>query len=682
MAQDREMNPPSLIGLARHLQLQREEQRKKYHSVSLSIHGRPHKELTHYSYEPPRLPSSYDAETTGYLVEARFIPPDGRIQLPFDFHWQIEEDQFENGGKNENLEDRLRDKAKSKVQSLNAFFGPEFSEFGRMIVWDINPSDLANYLAYDMLKEYPSLITSGFGETETSRKIRVIYPLESSDELAEIRSCIGEFAQRCEKMQRLGGAPWQRIVFCQGLPFASQDVGEDRNFPFLVYDRELWGDPIRRATNLHLSNGRIGGSKNTNPYSDPHSPFHVSFFEKLTEEYELGEPWMSVKETIEASRKKNLKIGYLYGRPQKGGNNSEDNQNLRAFRKSSFTMVATSSPNQEKSNPEVSLEGDYLWTILILSPSAFFPISSEGIPATIANTGVSFTSQQTAQLSFVLYALDKLEKQWTVLNEYIASLLVEDFMDPETYTKLLFDDEIFSRSRLYFWIIGCLNEFDLSIEDNIKQSKLFRQGRVEPLLNSLRPQSIPEPPDLTRLRDLDKRAEELEQGLEDIQAQFRAKIETVQSLREGLFNASALMESRSSTKLGQNVQLLTYVSIFYLPLGFCAALWAIPDITDSATKIPFVLTACVVGFVTYAIVFNLGNIAKVLGKVYVGYRAQILQHMENDENQSWQELRRQFEEFPPNQERQIPSEWWILRYQTHKLFSRRNRRKAAESGDA
>lgn len=29
-------------------------------------------------------------------------------------------------------------------------------------------------------------------------------------------------------------------------------------------------------------------------------------------------------------------------------------------------------------------------------------------------------------------------------------------------------------------------------------------------------------------------------------------------------------EARVSTKLGKNVMLLTYVSIFYLPLGFCA----------------------------------------------------------------------------------------------------------------
>jgi hypothetical protein len=30
------------------------------------------------------------------------------------------------------------------------------------------------------------------------------------------------------------------------------------------------------------------------------------------------------------------------------------------------------------------------------------------------------------------------------------------------------------------------------------------------------------------------------------------------------------MESRASTRLGHNVALLTYVSIFYLPLAFCA----------------------------------------------------------------------------------------------------------------
>ncbi|TFB05970.1 hypothetical protein CCMA1212_001386 [Trichoderma ghanense] len=36
------------------------------------------------------------------------------------------------------------------------------------------------------------------------------------------------------------------------------------------------------------------------------------------------------------------------------------------------------------------------------------------------------------------------------------------------------------------------------------------------------------------------------------------------------FAWTSIHEARMSTKLGQNVMLLTYVSIFYLPLGFCA----------------------------------------------------------------------------------------------------------------
>ncbi|KAH6869568.1 hypothetical protein B0T10DRAFT_418339 [Thelonectria olida] len=264
-------------------------------------------------------------------------------------------------------------------------------------------------------------------------------------------------------------------------------------------------------------------------------------------------------------------------------------------------------------------------------------------------------------------------------------------MNPKTYTTLLFDDETFSRSRLYFWILGCLNEFNISIEDNIKQWKLFRQARISRVLDpssKSSSESSPKSPsstfdkshDYTKLQELDKRAGEILRSLEDLQAQFQAKMATVQALRDGLFNASALMESRSSTRLGQNVQLLTYVSIFYLPLGFCAALWAIPNITDGATRIPFILAAFVVGFVTYAVVFNLGNIAGILGKLYSGYRARLLRQMEEDGIPSWQERRKQFEEFPPNQEQKIPSEWWIFAYQMRRLFRAKKPASATGSG--
>lgn len=111
-----------------------------------------------------------------------------------------------------------------------------------------------------------------------------------------------------------------------------------------------------------------------------------------------------------------------------------------------------------------------------------------------------------------------------------------------------------------------------------------------------------------------KEDENIWQSFEDTKAEFRAKVVLVQTLRDGLFDASALIESRLSTRLGQNVQLLTYISIFYLPLGFCAALWAVPSIDDSKTRIPFVITTSLICLITFVVVFNLNNIANALGK--------------------------------------------------------------------
>lgn len=72
-----------------------------------------------------------------------------------------------------------------------------------------------------------------------------------------------------------------------------------------------------------------------------------------------------------------------------------------------------------------------------------------------------------------------------------------------------------------------------------------------------------------------------------IEARFQSQKARAEALRDGvsfitnteirlsltifkLFNASVVVERRLSTRLAQNVKLLTYVSIFYLLLAFCA----------------------------------------------------------------------------------------------------------------
>lgn len=132
-----------------------------------------------------------------------------------------------------------------------------------------------------------------------------------------------------------------------------------------------------------------------------------------------------------------------------------------------------------------------------------------------------------AETTTIVAAIRKVGDRWRDLNEYIGSLLVEDFMDPKSYAMLLFEDETFSRSRLYFWIIGCLNEFDISIKDNIKQWKLFRQARIDSELARLKAE-FQETEDIEYFREfvdlqnLSTRGEEVRQELEDVQSQFRA----------------------------------------------------------------------------------------------------------------------------------------------------------------
>jgi hypothetical protein len=195
-------------------------------------------------------------------------------------------------------------------------------------------------------------------------------------------------------------------------------------------------------------------------------------------------------------------------------------------------LASTKDPQIEgKSGPYWTL-GDISshWTILLLSPSGFFPKPSED------SLKANWSINQHAELVYIVYALEGVVKRWQDLNEYITGLLTENFMDPIAYVDLLIDDETFSRSRRYFWITGCLNEFDTSIADNIKQWELFRQARITPLLGAnLRDVlSKMKTAELQQFEDLDKEASDLCETLENLRSQFKDKLMMVQGLRDGV----------------------------------------------------------------------------------------------------------------------------------------------------
>jgi hypothetical protein len=114
------------------------------------------------------------------------------------------------------------------------------------------------------------------------------------------------------------------------------------------------------------------------------------------------------------------------------------------------------------------------YTILLLSPGTFHLDKIRCLFETTAIGG---------ELWCITSGLSNVVEKWTQLNGYFGELLADDFLNLKEYVKLLFDDENFTRSRKYFWAIGCLTEFINILSDNIKQWDLYHEARIQPLLD-------------------------------------------------------------------------------------------------------------------------------------------------------------------------------------------------------
>ncbi|KAF7888903.1 hypothetical protein EAF00_009203 [Botryotinia globosa] len=100
------------------------------------------------------------------------------------------------------------------------------------------------------------------------------------------------------------------------------------------------------------------------------------------------------------------------------------------------------------------------------------------------------------------------------------------------------------------------------------------------------------------------------------------------------------------------------------------ALWAIPNIQESSTKVPFIITACIVGAITYAIVLNMDFISQKIDANYNPQRQKLVVHMQKDNSEWWQETGKEFEVFKPTSESKVPTEWWTPISLIGKIFRR------------
>lgn len=109
--------------------------------------------------------------------------------------------------------------------------------------------------------------------------------------------------------------------------------------------------------------------------------------------------------------------------------------------------------------------------------------------------------------------------------------------------------------------------------------------------------------------------------------------------------------------------LLTFVSIFYLPLGFCMSMWSINENYNANNLVA--VTICV-GLATYVVVANLEttvcSIRCGLSLLVEAPRQRLVRKMTEESGTRWSFLGRELSRAQPSREDAKPSEWLVVGY--------------------
>lgn len=208
-------------------------------------------------------------------------------------------------------------------------------------------------------------------------------------------------------------------------------------------------------------------------------------------------------------------------------------------------------------------------------------------------------------LSWILMALHHVRFRWQSAIEAVddqivsPSTIIFSKEDPD----LLSDDPQFSRSKTYFWALQAYKMYAERLEQTINTWVEFRKDGLNKLNDG---RMSKETWDFT-VASIDGGIEMLRRKLRHV----REKSQEVRNLREGLFGASALFDSRTTVRQGDNIRLLTYITLLFLPLSFCTSIFGMQVVLPSLPLKVFIITVPVIFVFTAILVFNLQNVIDV-----------------------------------------------------------------------
>jgi hypothetical protein len=139
--------------------------------------------------------------------------------------------------------------------------------------------------------------------------------------------------------------------------------------------------------------------------------------------------------------------------------------------------------------------------------------------------------------------LQQAANAWEVMRDHFRMILDDQntMMDPRKHDELLFDDDSFSRSRLYFWAVDSLEIFIAQIEDAINQWEDFWAAREKMIVTFYKvtyhrmfDTEIGSEVDWQEFKSHVRQVEDQINRLKDYQAQFKGFQAKTLALREGV----------------------------------------------------------------------------------------------------------------------------------------------------
>lgn len=140
---------------------------------------------------------------------------------------------------------------------------------------------------------------------------------------------------------------------------------------------------------------------------------------------------------------------------------------------------------------------------------------------------------------FISKSLEQALTGWRTLNVYLDKLLGtgDEIFDIEAHDNLIFDDDLYTRSRRYFWVINCINALEKDLGRNIQTWITYRDRALMPFGQEVRKE--------IRIRKAESRfnkelgiaihkCNEIQAELEKVKEQFNEQRIKALALRDGV----------------------------------------------------------------------------------------------------------------------------------------------------